>query len=183
MDAEIIPFPNKGESILNTLESLQECFDLAEAIDDQVAFWRAQSRAPSMRYQSLAQSIADDCEPLGREPIDYRTEAAFGGSMTLGDAIARTEYEKRRAVLTEWVSNKAIDTVAAQNQRYGEYFIEAVGLGDNPSIPERFRTAALAVHRLFLVREQLALKLGRNDDNFESGAFAEVMNRLISETF
>ncbi len=182
MDAEIIPFPSKGESILNTLESTQECFDLAEAIDDQVSFWRSQAHAPSMRHRSLAASIVEDCTPPEDTPQNPIATVNFGSKLTLEDAAQKNAHEERRALLVSWVQNDVVDAVKSQNEAYNDYFERVAYIGENPSVPEQFRIATQAVRRLFIVREQLTKRIGRTDQQ-DSDAFREVMNRLLNEIF
>src|SRR5690554_3316697 len=99
------------EPDFSTPESAQECIDLEETITSQVELWHSRARSPAMRRRNMARFIAEDCEPLDREPINYLSEAGFGGKRTREEAIFMNEYEKRRVVLSSWVNRKEIDAV------------------------------------------------------------------------
>lgn len=181
MDAEIIPFPERRQPFV-VPEMLSERLRLADTIDEQVALWQSRSRSPAMRRRSLAAFIAEDCQPLGREPKNYLPEATFGGSMSREEALFRTEYEKRRAELSKWTTKESIDEVAAHNEPYEEFIQQVASVCEHPSVPQHYRDALRSLHRLFILREQIAL---RNDQIFslDNSAFIGIVQRIQKELY
>ncbi len=181
MSPEVLPFPKK-EPTLDTPESAQECLNLAKLISEQTDVWRSRSHSPALRGRKLAGFIAGDSQPLGREPKDYLPETGFGGTKTHDEAIFLNDYEKRRYVLSDWVARDEIDSVPVANEAYGEYFTRLDQIVENPYVPEEFRIATTALKRLYILREQLALKVGRVE-TFDSSAFTELFNRLTDDLY
>lgn len=160
MSPELIPFP-KPEPRLDTPEDIRECFNLADQLDEQFGRWRSLAVSPAMRQRRLADYIVEDLSPLGRDPIDYSPEATFGGTMTREDAALKTNYEKRRSVLSRWSSNEDLDDIAPYNEAAAEYFSDIEEFAKNPYAPESFRIATEKLYRLFILREQLAKKIDK----------------------
>jgi hypothetical protein len=158
----IIPFP-KQEPPLDTPESSRECLDLAKMIDEQVSRWSGYSHHPNIRIRhgSVAKLINDDCQPLDHEPSDYFEEAGVGGTMTREEAKARTQYEHRRQILSQWALRSEIDKNTAQNEGLDEFFEIIQNFTERPGVPDEYRFAIRALRRLYVVRERLAVKIGR----------------------
>ena len=179
MSPEAIPFP-ESKPTLDTPETAQECLDLASMITDQVDLWKSRSHSPILRGRSFARFINEDCEPLGREPIDYMGDAGFGGSRSIEEAAFLTNYEKRRVVLSEWVTNETLDTIPAHNKAFSEYFEQIATFSKNPYAPEEYQHALQSIWRLFILREQLAVKVGRVE-NLDISSFVVLTVRLAND--
>jgi|GEM_PF-5824277 len=183
MSPEIIQFPDQPPS-LDTPENLRECLDLAHMIGEQIGRWGARARVSTMRSRgfpyNLAKAITEDCQPLGREPIDYTAQAGFGGTMTREDAHLRTEAEQRQAILSEWVARDELDQISAHNQALVEHLDTIASFARNPYAPKEFSTAIQSVRRLFILREQLALKIG-NVSTLETSDFLYVAMKLYED--
>ncbi len=177
-----VPASQKSEPTLNTPESLQGCLDLAAIINEQVDLWASRSRSPAMRSRSMAHFIVEDCEPLGREPIDYMDTADFGGSRTREEAKMLTDYEKRREVLSQWAHSGTFDDTPAVNQPLEEYYRGIESFSANPYVPEEFKQAMQSLWRLYIVSEQLALKIG-HDSRFDTTNFTALIVRLSEELY
>lgn len=177
-----VPASQKSETHLNTPESIQGCFDLAAMINEQVELWGARSRSPVMRNRSMAHFIVEDCEPLGRDPIDYTKTAVFGGARTREEARFLTDFEKRRAVLSQWAHTEQFDDTPAINRPLEEYYEGIASFSSNPYVPEDFKNAMQSLWRLYILSEQLAVKIGR-DSRFDTTGFTSLIVRLAEELY
>lgn len=179
MSPEIIPFPSP-EPHLDTPENLQECLDLAEMIDTQIAVWEENSHKPAMHGIGLATFIADDCQPLDHEPQDYTPLTGFGGTLTRKEAKERTAYEKRRAELSQWVQHEELDTLPTRYEAEIQHLreIESYNYDNNPHVSKSFRFSIQSLRRLFILREQLAHKTHR-DGQFDAMAYFILINEVI----
>lgn len=181
MTAEIIPFPEPPPH-LDLPESPKKCLNLAKKIDGQLDRWVGYTHHPLMRTGalSLATFIAEDCQPLGRDPIDYSSEAGFGGTMTREEAQRRTEYERRRKTLSKWVLVEVLDDIPAYNKGLDGYLKTVAGFASNPGAPEVYRSATQALSRLHILREQLATRIGRVS-TLDTSAFRELATKLDND--
>ncbi len=177
-----VPASQTSEPTLNTPESLQGCLDLAAIINEQVDVWGNRSRSPVMRNKSMAHFIVEDCEPLGREPIDYTNTAGFGGSRTREEARFLTEYEKRREILSQWAHSDTLDATPVLNRPLEEYYEGIASFSSNPYVHEDFKSAMQSLWRLYTLSEQLALKIGR-DSGFNTSGFTGLIVRLAEELY
>jgi hypothetical protein len=134
---------------------------------------------------SMAAFIAEDCEPLGRNPKDYTPEAGFGGTRTHEEAVFLTEYEKRRVILAEWVQRSELDTIPPQNRALAEYYEQVSALSANPSAPDDFKKALQSLWRLYILNEQLAKKSDRSqyDKNWDEHTITSLIVRLVEELY
>lgn len=181
MTAEIIPFPEPPPH-LDLPESPNKCLKLAKKIDGQLEYWVGYSHHPSIqtRALSLAKFITEDCQPLGREPVDYSSETGFGGSMTHEEARRRTQYERRRKTLSKWVLVDVLDEIPAYNKALDGYLTTVAGFASNPGAPAEYRSATQALHRLYILREQLATRIGRVS-TLDTSAFRELATKLDND--
>lgn len=177
-----IPASQKSETTLNTPESLQGCLELATMINEQVELWNSRARSPIMRNRSMAHFIAEDCEPLGREPIDYMQTASFGGSRSREEARLLTDFEKRRDILSKWANSDTFDDTPVINQPLEEYYKGIESFSANPYVPEDFKNAMHSLWRLYILSEQLAVKIGRNS-RFDTTGFTSLIVRLAEELY
>lgn len=177
-----VPASQKNEPTLNTPESVQECFDLAKMISTQVEIWGSRARSPIMHNKSMAHFIAEDCEPLNREPIDYTQTAQFGGSRSREEARFLTDFEKRRSVLSKWAHTDTFDNTLAINRPLAEYYEAVASFSTNPYVPEDFKTAMQSLWRLYLLSEHLAIKTGE-DLHHDASGFTSLIVRLAEELY
>jgi len=137
---------------------------LAKMIDEQVDRWGAYARRAHMpmgRHGSIAKQIHDDSQPLEHEPINYMEQAGFGGDMTREEAKLRMAYERRRQVLSKWALLETLDDRRAQNEGLVDFMDIIKNSTEHPGVPDEYRFAIRALRRLYIVREQLATKIGR----------------------
>jgi hypothetical protein len=81
--------------------------------------------------------------------------------MTREEAKARTQYEHRRQILSQWALRSEIDKNTAQNEGLDEFFEIIQNFTERPGVPDEYRFAIRALRRLYVVRERLAVKIGR----------------------
>lgn len=174
--------PPPKEPTLITPESAQECLDLEEIITTQVELWQSRSHSPVMRKRSMAHFIVDDCQPLGREPIDYLPETDFGGTRTHEEAVFMNEYEKRRFVLSDWVSRDELDATPVEDVNFAEYFSRLEAVTHNPNTPAEARQAFQVLKRLYVLREQVSSKI-HPESQPNNSAFVELFNRLVDDLY
>jgi hypothetical protein len=148
---------------LDIPESTQECLFLARMIEEQLKRWTDYRRADhtGTATPTIAAYIAEDSKPLDHDPIDYLSNAGFGGAMTREKAREQTEYEKRRAVLSQWAIASSFDTIPPYHAAFAEYLHFIGESAENLSTRPEYAIAAKTLYRLFIIREQLALKIGR----------------------
>jgi len=162
----------------DTPESAQECLDLAKAIDGQLQRWSGYRREDftDTPTPNLALYITEDNQPLGREPKNYMKDARKG-LIQYDTARELTDYERRRQLLSQWVVIKAVDDAPAHHVELANYLKAIEMSATNPWAREEYLKAAQELHRLFIIREQLALKIGRIA-TLDLSRFADVARKL-----
>lgn len=177
-----VPASQQSEPSLNTPESIQGCLDLAAMVGEQVDLWVSRSHSPIMRNRSMAHYIIEDCEPLNRDPIDYTQTAQFGGSRSHEEARFLTDFEKRRAVLSQWAHTDTFDDTPAINQPLEDYYKGIASFSTNPGVPEDFKIAMQSLWRLYILSEQLTVRAGR-ESRLNSSGFTSLIVRLAEELY
>lgn len=132
-------------------------------IDEQIARWKSYANHPGMRIKlgSIASMIQADSQPLDHEPVNYLEQAGFGGTMTREEARLRMAYETRRQALSQWALLNTLDDYSAQHEGLIEFMDAVKKSADQPGVPDEYKFAIRALKRLYIVRERLALKIGR----------------------
>lgn len=181
MNSEIFRIPS-NEPHLDTPETLQECLNLSAMVCDQVEVWGSRLRSPVMRRHSMTKYILEECEPLGRDPIDYTLEAGFGSIRSREDAAFMTEYEKRREVVAKWAHAEALDDIEMRHQGFEEYYDRISTFTQNPSTPPEFTDALTSIRRLYVLCEHLAYETGKEQD-FDGSTFVALAMRVTEELY
>lgn len=170
---------NLNAETIRTPESLQECVVLREAIDGQVEQWTefSLSKHPSILHQGLANIIVTDTLPgadMRREAEAFRLESDTEASRQ------KISTARRLSHIIPIAQDESIDEFEPLHTAYAQYFSQINAFRTHPSVPESYGQAIDVVYRIFLTREQLALKTG-DATVYDFIDYHTILNRLVDD--
>lgn len=182
MESEFRPIP--PETISDTPEAIQECFDLKEAIDAHVDSWYEQaiSYHPGISGR-FSKIISTDCSPVEGEVEDLVKAAHFQKHLSEEDAYTLKIKLEQQRLLSGPANDASLDTVAIENPRAAEAFALIRETRDYPNSNEWFVKAYDHLYRLFVKREQLASQIGPEDSFETSNQFSWILHRVFDERY
>ncbi len=171
--------PNYHADTIHTPESLQECVVLRNAIDGQVTLWSqmAVTRHPSITHKGMANIIVEDTTP----GADMTHEAAaFAQDHRSEEAREKIAIARRLSLVIPIAQDATIDTATPLHTAYVEYFDRINSFRTHPSVPHSYGQAIDALYRIFVTREQLALKTG-DASVYDFIDYHTILNRLVDD--
>lgn len=146
---------------LDTPETTRECLDLVKIIDEYLERWLKYRHQDYIDTDTpnLAAYIVADTEELKDKEED------------------RTLKQQHQAKLSQWALLAALDTVPAHHIPLADYMKVVEVSAKSLHKQKEYITASRRLHRLLILREQLAVEIGRAS-NVNVTKFEQLATRL-----